>query len=137
MWQSLKFCFVTIKLELILPKITSKKLASKSGKKHICSIQHDREKFMLKALSFEKCDNSIFAIPSTEFSHSLLFQKKWINGTFFNCTQRKISWIGVLWRRFFFSLPTHKQLPFYFSTMFWFVLMCVYNMFRDDMSYSS
>ena len=125
LWQSLNFCFVTIKLELNLTEIASKKLVSKSGKKHICSIQHNTEKFMLKALRFEKCENSIFAIPSTYFFIILCFKKKKNELDFLNYTQGKIlNWSPV---KEIFPLPTHRQLPFYFSRMFWFVLMCVYN----------
>lgn len=101
LWQSLKFCFVTIKLELNLTEIASKKLVSKSGKKHICSIQHNTEKFMLKTLCFEKCENSIFAIPSADFFFILcLKKKKWMNWTFWVILKEK-SWIGVLWKKFF------------------------------------
>ena len=138
MWQSLKFCFLTIKLELNLTEIASKKLVSKSGKKHVCSSQHNTEKFMLKTLSFEKCENSIFAILSADFfPFFALKKKKKVNELYFlNCTQGKIlNWSPV---KEIFSLPTHRQLSFYFSCMFWFVLMCVYNIeMMKDTPYSS
>lgn len=60
------------KLKFESQEITSQKLASQGEKKHIRSIQHTIETFMLNVLSFEKCENSIFAIPSAKFFHSLL-----------------------------------------------------------------
>lgn len=125
LWQSLKFCFVTIKLELNLTEIASKKLVSKSGKKHICSIQHNTEKFMLKTLCFEKCENSIFAIPSADFFFILCLKKKKMNELdFLSYTQGKIlNWSPV---KEIFPLPTHRQLPFYLAACFD-LFLCVYT----------
>lgn len=117
----------------------SKKLASKGGKKHICSIQHNTEKFMLKALSFEKCENSIFAIRSAEFFHSLFFLKKWINWTFFNYTLGTVSWIRVFWRKLFFLCPLTSNYHFILVTCFD-LFLCVYTTHSEmvkDTPYSS
>lgn len=91
---------------------------------------------MLKALSFEKCENSIFAIPSADFFFILCLRKKKSELDFLNCTQGKIlNWSPV---KEIFPLPTQSQLPFHLSCMFWFVLMCVYNIeTMKDMPYTS